>query len=160
MADLKPLYEFIGDPVLMLGGTTHASAAIAASDNLAGVPILGADGVLFIEFWGATDTSAAHQLQIQYSSTGNASDAVTSNAGMTCTDAVGSTNPQASVGVKLIDLSVSAKGMADAAGKFYVSMGAAETGAVNFGLIGIPYGGSRLYPATNANTVIRAESRS
>ena len=161
MANMKPLYEFIGDPILLISGSTHASAAITASDNLAGVPILGADGVLFIEFWGATDASDAHQFQVQYSSTGNSSDAVTSNSGMTCTDAVGSTNPVASAGItKLLNFNVSAKGMADSAGKLYVSMAAAETGDATFGILGIPYGGSRLYPATNALTALNAESRS
>jgi hypothetical protein len=151
----RPLYEYIGDPITVIAPLTITTAAHVASDNAAGVPILGADGILFIETLGATDSTSVQQIQIQYSSTGNASDAATSNAGMTCTDAVFTVMPAASSGfTQLLHVDVKAKGMSDAAGKFYATIAAAEGGAVIGGLIGIPYGGTRLYPATNAATVI------
>ena len=159
MADNRPLYEYIGDPITVIAPLTVTTAAFVASDCAAGVPILGADGVLFIETLGATDSTSVQQIQIQYSSTGLASDAVTSNAGMTCTDAVFAVWPAAAAGLtSMVNVNVRAKGMADAAGKFYASIAAAEGGAVIAGLIGIPYGGTRLYPATNAVTVVDADS--
>lgn len=162
MADNRPLYEYIGDPIGMFLSSL-SSAAWLASDTIAGVPILGADGVLFLCITGgaATDTTAVHAPQIQYSSTGNASDAVTSNATMTCTDAIfTAAGPVASLGdVKMVDVRVGAKaGMSDAAGKLFASMAAAETAAgCEICIVGIPYGGTRLYPATNANTAVLAD---
>ena len=150
----NPLYQYIGDPITMYCQVV-TTATIVASDNLAGVPILGADGILFIESLGATDNTALHQVQLQYSSTGNASDAVTSNAGMTCTDAIFTVMPAASGGLtELLDVNISAKGLSDAAGKFYCTIVAAEGAGVIASVVGIPYGGTRLYPATNAATVI------
>ena len=157
MSHNRPLHAYIGDPICVIRPGTNSSDGVAASDNASGVPILGYDGVLFIEILGATDANDVSQIQIQYSSTGNASDAVTSNAGMTCTDAVFTIHPHASVGlVSMVDFSISAKGMTDAAGKLYATMAAAETGAAGHCLIGIPYGGTRIYPATNAVAVVSA----
>lgn len=162
MSQNKPLHKFIGDPIGCLCSSL-SSAAWLASDTIAGVPILGADGVLFIEITGgtATDTTAVHAPQIQYSSTGNASDAATSNATMTCTDAIfTAAGPVGSLGdIKMVDVIVSSKtGMTDAAGKLYVSVPAAETAAgCQVAIIGIPYGGTRTYPATNANTPVVAD---
>ena len=158
MSQNKPLHKFIGDPILVISPSTQSSDGIAASDNAAGVPIAGYDGVLFIEILGATDATDASQIQIQYSSTGSASDAVTSNAGMTCTDAVFTTHPAAAAGLlSMVDFNINAKGMADSAGKLYASAAAAETGAAVTCVLGIPYGGTRLYPATNAVTVVEAD---
>ena len=162
MADNRPLYEYIGDPIAMLGSSL-SSAAWLASDMIAGVPALGADGILFIQVTAgtATDTTAVHQIQIQYSSTGLASDAATSNATMTCTDAIfAAAGPVDSLGdLKMVDLRISAKaGMEASAGKFYATIAAAETAAgAQVFLVGIPYGGTRLYPATNANTAVLAD---
>ena len=158
MADQRPLYEYIGDPITMYAQVV-TTATIVASDNIAGVPILGADGVLFIESLGATDSTAVHQVQLQYSSTGLASDAVTSNATMTCTDAIFTVHPAASAGLtELLNVDVSAKGLSSAAGKFYLTIVATEGVGVIASVVGIPYGGTRLYPATNAATVINADS--
>ena len=157
MADNKPLYEYIGDPITMYAQVV-TTATIVASDNIAGVPCLGADGILFIESLGATDSSALHQVQLQYSSTGLASDAVTSNAGMTCTDAIFTVHPAAEGGqTSLLNVNLSAKGL-DSVGKFYCTIVASEGAGVIASVIGIPYGGTRLYPATNAITVINDET--
>ena len=162
MAKMKPLFEYIGDPIFVMSITTNSSDGVAASDNNAGVPILGMSGVLFIELLGATDATDVSQMQIQYSSTGNASDAASSAAGWTCTDAIFAIHPHADEGLlSMLDFRIDAKsGMSDGAGKLYVSMAAAETGAAEHALIGIPYGGSRLLPATNAVTVVHAQSES
>lgn len=158
MSKNRPLYGYIGDGVLVLSGSSYGSAGTAASDNAGGVPVAGADGVLFALLYGATDANAAFTVQLQYSSTGNASDAVTSNAGMTCTDAIYTTSIHVTANqCHLLDYSVSAKGMADAAGKLYASIAAAETGDAKIALVGFPYGGTRIYPATNANAVIVAD---
>jgi len=160
MAKMKPLYEYIGDPICVLAPSTHATDGVLASDNLAGVPILGMDGVLFIELLGATDATDVSQIQIQYSSTGLASDAASSAAAWTCTDAIFTIHPSAATGLlSMLDFRISAKtGISDGAGKLYATMAAAETGDAIHSLIGIPYGGSRLLPATNAVTVVHAQA--
>ncbi len=159
MADNRPLFEYIGDPVCCLNFSSLSSDAINATDTLAGVPILGATGVLFLEILGTSDAIDVKQWQIQYSSTGNASDAVTSNAGMTCTDAIFAVHATYDAGqVAFLDFNVKAKGLDAAAGKLYVSAAAEETGDMLMTIIGIPYGGTRLYPATNAVTAVHADA--
>lgn len=161
MANMKPLYEWIGTAVCVIKPSTQSSDGVPTTDNIAGVPILGYDGVLFIELLGATDATDVSQIQIQYSSTGNASDAVTSNSGMTCTDAIFGIHPSAAAGkISLLDFSISAKGMSDAGGKLFAVIAADETGAAGTTLLALPYGGTRLLPATNAVSVVHAESRS
>jgi hypothetical protein len=112
--------------------------------------------VLFILAYGATDANAAHTIQIQYSSTGAASDAATSNAGMSCTDAVFTTAIHVSGGITMMEFDLNAKGLSDRAGKLYPLIAAAETGNARSALIAIPYGGHMHLPSTNANTVIIA----
>jgi len=157
MPSKRPLHKFIGDGILIITPSTQSSDGVATTDNLAGVPIAGVDGVLFVLSYGATDANAVFTIQIQYASNGTASDAATSNAGMTCTDALYTTTIHATASqIHFLDFDVAAKGLPDRAGKLYATVAAAETGASNFSLMGIPYGGTRLYPATNANTVIVA----
>lgn len=160
MPKMRPLYKWIGDPITMLAGSTLSSdgTALTSDDDGKGIPIKGSDGVLFILGYGATDADAAFEIQIQYSSTGYATDAATSNAGMTCSDAVFTTAVHVSGGVTLMEFDVSAKGLADSAGKLFAIIAAAETGTASPQLIGIPYGGTRTHPATNANTVLFANA--
>lgn len=157
----RPLYEYIGDPILVLNATTNSSDGTSASDNSAGVPVGEASGCLMINVAVATDANDVAQWQIQYSSTGNASDAATSNAGWTCTDAIFATGPAATAGAvhSIVDVNLDSKaGFDAAAGKLFVTAAAAETGAATSLIIGIPYGGTRLYPATNAVTVVHADA--
>ena len=157
MPQLEPLYEYIGDPVVVIAPSTSSSDGISASDCAAGVSIDGYRGVLFIEIRTATDANDASQVQIQFSTTGNASDAVTSNASYTATDAVFAAGPAASSPlISMLHFDVAAKGMET--GSLFASIAAAETGGAEIGLIGIPYGGTRLLPATNAVTVVDADA--
>jgi len=161
MADNKPLYEYIGDPNVLIGPIALSTSAIVADSTTVGVPVSGYDGVLFLEILAATDTSDVHQFQIQYSSTGNASDAVTSNATMTCTDAIWGVHPAAEPNqISILDFSIKDKDIDG--GALFVSAAAAEntSGAVIGCIIGIPYGGTTIYPATNAITAVHAQSRS
>ena len=159
MADMKPLFEYIGDPIMCIAPGTNSSDGNLASD-LNGVPILGMDGVLFIELLGATDATDVSQCQIVYSSTGAGSDAASSAAAWTCTDAIFTIHPHAASGlVSMVDFRISAKsGLSDGAGKLFATTVAAETGAAGSCVVGIPYGGTRLLPATNAVTAINADS--
>lgn len=159
MPSNRPLYKYIGDPITVITFSTHSSDGIAASDNTAGVPIGGYAGVLFLECVGAASSdNAGSVIQIQYSSTGNASDAATSNASMSCTDAVfAALSTDIANTVRMLDFSIDAKGLPDAGGKLFATVAAGETGAAVFGLIGIPYGGNRIWPATNAATVVVAD---
>jgi hypothetical protein len=156
----SPLYQFVGDPVVMFGPSTLSSDGTAAS-NLTGVPIKGADGILFLEIAGATDSAAVFQVQLQYSTSSAGSDAATSNALWTCTDAVFTIHPRAEADtVTVLDFRIGAKAISDASGHMHMTIAAAETGAVPITVIGIPYGGTRLYPATNAVAAVLADSQS
>lgn len=159
MPKMQPLYKWIGDPIAMLAGSTLSSdgTALTSDDDGKGIPTKGADGALLLLGYGATDADAAFSIQIQYSSTGYATDAATSNAGMTCTDAVFTTAIHVSGGVTLMEFDLSAKGLSDRAGKLFAIIAAAETGVASPQLIGIPYGGHMHLPATNANTVLIAD---
>ena len=141
--------KFHGDPSSLVDTHSHS----------AGVPIGGASGVLLLNICHATDANDVIQYQVQYSSTGTASDAATSNSGMSCTDAIFATGPAAAVGLhSIIDFNFDSKtGFDDAAGKLYVSAAEAESGDAKHSIVGIPYGGTRLYPATNAVTVVHAD---
>ena len=159
MADMKPLYQYIGDPIACILPKDGDTDGELASDNV-GVPILGMDGVLFIEILGATDATDVSQVQIQYSSTSAGSDAATSNAAWTCTDAVFTIHPHAEATglVSMVDVRVGAKNFPDGAGHLFATTAAAESGSATICVIGIPYGGTRLLPATNAVTAINADS--
>ena len=161
MADNRPLYKYVGDPVVLIRPSTLSSDGTGTTvTGAAGIGIAGYDGILFQLILGATDANYAASVQLQYSSTGAGSDAATSNAGMTCTDAIyTATDLGASADqVYLLDFSIAAKGLSDRAGKIFANIAAAETGATQATLIGIPYGGTRLYPATNAQTVVVADA--
>jgi hypothetical protein len=156
----SPLYEYIGDPIVICS-TNPATDGLAASDCAAGVQNMAYEGILFLHIVGGGDSDWAGTIQFQYSSTGSASDAVTSNATMTCTDMVGSTvnNTDSGGNVKIIDVSIHEKaGVGDYAGKWFVSMAAAETGSVVQTVVGIPYGGTVIYPATNAEAAVYAKA--
>ena len=157
---MKPLYQYLGDPVVMYISTL-SSAGVAASDNIQGVTNGAYGGILFLQIDSGGDSDFAGSIQFQYSSTGSASDAVTSNATFTATDMVGSSNNDttSSGNIKMIDLDIENKpGVGDAAGAWFVSMAAAETGGKYFAFIGIPYGGTRLLPATNAEPAVDAKA--
>jgi len=159
MSKNRPLYSWLGDPVVVIGPADISTAGIAASDNAAGVAIAGAAGVEFLLVVGVSDSDNAMQVQLQYSSTGNASDAVTSNAGMTCTDAIfAQLTTDHGNSVHILDFSVDAKGLQDSAGRIFATIAAAENGASIFGLIGRPYGGHIELPTTNAITVVEARA--
>lgn len=158
MADNRPLHEYIGDPVVVIPFATHSSDGTEASDGTNGVPLIGASGVEFQLITGVTGTGLVQVVTVEYSSTGISTDVVTSNAGMTCSDAafaaLSSDDPDK---VFILDFDVSAKGLDG--GKLFVAVGAGIIGTSIYGVVGRPYGGTRLYPATNAQTVVTANAQ-
>ena len=85
----SPITRFLGDPVLLI----HSSLSTGvnpASNNLAGIPVAGWEGVLFIQIAPMTSDAGAggdhSKMDIVYSATSNASDAVTSNTFFSNTD--------------------------------------------------------------------------
>ena len=156
----SPLYKYIGDPIVLICSTL-SSDGTAASDNIQGIQNKSFEGILFLNIDSGGDSDFAATIQYQYSSTGNASDAATSNATMTCTDMTGSSNNDTtSTGnVKMLDVSLKEKpGVGDYAGKWFVSAAAAETGGKRLCVVGIPYGGTNLFPATNAEPAVNAKA--
>lgn len=155
MAKNKRLHQYVGEIVQVIEPDAYSSGTVAASDNDAGVSIAGMDGVLFIIAMGDAATLTSLVLQVQYSSTGSSSDAVTSNTGMTCSDAVVTIDSDGVNEVYLIDFNIGTKGLSDAAGKLYMEAVASST--VDVGVVAIPYGGNRM-PSTNENTIVEATS--
>lgn len=150
------LHDYIGEVIQVVEADAYDSDNIAASDNDAGVPIQGFEAVLFILSAGDVGAGASAIVQLQYSSTGNASDAVTSNAGMSCTDAVFATVDTDSPNeVFLLDFRIDQKGISDADGKLYAAVTMVKD--VDLALVAIPYGGTRRWPSTNENTVVVAD---
>ena len=162
----QDLVSRLGDPLLLRTLSTMATDTSDSSSNalwLTEVPVLGYDGVLFIEICGATDATDLHQIQICYTSlsTGTeGSDAASSAAGWTCSDALMTVGPRAAVGnINMLDFRFGQKEMSG--GFLHGSIvGTAETGAATAALIAIPYGGTRLIPATNAITAVIADDKS
>ncbi len=153
-ANIK-LHEYIGKPVMIHEPDAYVSDAIAATGCDEGVPVGGFSNVLFILQLGDYSSDAGGTLQIQYSSTGAAGSAATSETSWTCTDAVMTFDSDDGTGneVLLADFSISAKtGINDAGGKLYATWLGLD-GGVDFALMAIPYGGTRLLPSTNENTV-------
>ena len=158
MAQYVRLHEYVGQIINVVSPDASTSDGIAASDNDNGVGIQGFNNVLFILSVGDMVASATLTPQIQYSSTGSASDAVTSNAGMSCTDAVWTAvDSDGENEVYLLDFNVPAHSLSDAAGKLYVSFPAGDdTSKVEAAVIAIPYNGTVSLPVSQENTVVVA----
>lgn len=120
------LSDQMGTPIFMTYTSNAASDAWAASDCIAGVSVKGAEAVLFLIVHSVAfdGTSGGGSVQVQYSSTGSASDAATSNTTMSCTDAVisFSSTVNAAAGMYTIYLNTQAKGLSDAGGKLFVAV--------------------------------------
>lgn len=149
--------QYIGEVTMVIEPDAYTSAAIAASDNDSGVSIAGMDGVLFILTVGDAAALTSLDVVINYSSTGNASDAGVSSDNWASTNALFATVDSDGVNeVYLLDLNIRSKGMSDVAGALFASV-AAPSDAVDFGLVAIPYGGTRTVPSTNENTIVVAD---
>jgi len=159
MATHVELHDYVGQVITLIAADASTSDGLAASDNDNGVPILGYSNVLFILGVGDLVTGATLTPQIQYASTGTASDAVTSNATMSCTDAVfAAVDSDGDNEVYLLDFNILAHGLSDAAGKLYVSFPAGDdTSKGEATVIAIPYGGTHHSPVSQENTVVSAK---
>ena len=124
------LLDDIGPIVLMLDGDSAnlTSDKGVASDWLAGVPVQGYSSILFIVTLLVGTSSDGNEagaatVQFQYSSTGSASDAATSNAGMSCTDAIISFDTDSAVNtVATLEFDLGTPnhaGILDSAGKIF-----------------------------------------
>lgn len=150
------LTDWIGEAIMVIEPDAYDSdvASIAASDNDAGVPIYGVEGVMFILAVGDLSTGDTLDVAVHYSSTGNASDAASSATGWTMSDAVFTqVDTDSPNEIWLLNVDINSKGIADAAGKLYAA--ATVTTDVDFCVIAIPYGMNRL-PCTNENTIVNA----
>jgi hypothetical protein len=165
MADMRPLYKFIGDPIVIVAPSATSTDGINASDCAAGVPVEGAAGVMLLMATGTWTSNSAHTVTAVYSSTGLASNAASSAAGWTMSDAaysafdtdgVGDTDTLPSNACFIMDIDLSKKGITDENGKIFIDIAAGETGGMISSVIGIPYFGNKMLPCTNAQTVIEA----
>lgn len=154
---MNPIFLYTEDILCLLGQSKASDGAKVASDNIAGVPIAGTHGVLFLAGYGPVTDNETSTFQIQYASNGTASDAATSNAGMTCTDAVllccstavtatGSSNGGWVGGY----FNISAKGFPDRGGKLYATRTASENPTA---LLAIPFPATSRLPSSNLSDV-------
>jgi hypothetical protein len=130
-----------------------------ASDCLAGVPIQGYSGVLFIQIQPfTTDVADVTKMVIQYSCDANASNAADSNAsGWTNTDAsfrnASDVTYSSAARVSVIDIDLNgwkAGAVDDKHATMWGATGAQETATDTYVLIGIPYGRDTA-PSTSAH---------
>lgn len=156
---MKELFMDIGNPIVLYGAAIATDVAKAASDCAAGVPIKGMCSVLFTLIHAGVAEQEAPTFQIQYSSTGLASDAVTSNAGMTCTDAVFTYSTASSnAAVQLLHFDISAKGLLDGAGKLFATRTASGANLLTGSLAAFPILGTSRLPASLTSDVTTANS--
>lgn len=138
-----------------IGKIVHCQLSTVSSDgsgssNATGVNIQGMESVLFIVssiIAGTTDGGASDgsiNVQIQYASNSSSgSDAATSNATMSCTDAIVTFTSTMAVGTLLtLEVNISAKGFPDATGYLFPRVGGDSVSRVD--VVAIPY------PATSA----------
>lgn len=152
---MHKLHNYIGDPVIVTNPINATDTAKVSSDCLYGVPIQGCSGVLFYLAYGHLADDGTATYSITYSSTGLASDAAASNAGMTCTDAVltYSTATTSNGGIVAGWFDVSAKGLSDRVGKLFATVAATHaTGTARSCLIAIPVIGTGRFPVTAASS--------
>ena len=151
------LHQQIGDPINMIEPQIFATD-IASTDPIAGVPVSGADGIMFLLAVGDMTTDAM-TVAIAYSSTGSASDAGVSSAVWAATDCTfGSIDSDGEDELYIMDINLGHKGVSDDIdGKFFGVLDDTGGGGGAVCLIGIPYN-LKYYPATNANTVVTPTS--
>jgi len=148
--------DYIGAPVLLFGpcNTDMSSAALASSDLLTGVSIKGMDNILFLIAHGAVvGEGGDYSFQVQYSSTGSASDAASSAAAWTCTDAIltFTTAVCGAAGVYTILFDVSAKGLSDAAGRLFGIWTGSSAARQDIEILAIPFPATATLPLDTAD---------
>ena len=114
------MYEKIGDPVNMIIPAEYGTDS--AASNSVGVPIHGADGILFMLAPGdlTTDTLT---VAIEYSSTGTSSDGGADTDVWAASDATFvALTSDGEAKVHMLDMKIGLKGMTDEAGKFFASI--------------------------------------
>jgi hypothetical protein len=151
------LIDYVGQIYMVIEPDAYIATDgnIAASDNDSGVPIEGMEGVSFIALAGDIPAGGSVALAVQYASNGNASDAVSSNAGMTCSDALLTLDTDSPNEVQVLYLDIEAKGLSDNAGKLYVA--ATLTGNCDFAVMAIPEPANVTLPASQENTIVVAD---
>ena len=149
------LHQQVGTVCMVIEPDAYTSGAVAgqlsATDNDTPVPVRDADNILFILQVGdvAADSGAdAGQLALAYDSAGAGSDATVIDTD-SYFPSMDSDEPNE---VFLLDLDLGGKGLTDDEGKVFVVSTAVLAGAIDFSVIGIPYGMKQL-PSTNENTV-------
>jgi len=153
---MSALIDEIGEVITLFGPDAYGSDATAASDGDAGIPIVGMRGILFVLAVGDLTATGTVTVALNYSSTGNASDAGTDTDLWHASDAVfAAVDSDGENETYLLWLDLQAKGMADAAGKIFATMSAPPK-AGELSLIAIPQMQTSRVPCTNANTVVRA----
>jgi len=139
--------------IVMCTLTTASSTPVTADTTGTVVPIQGMESVLFLTTLvtvpttdgGASDGSV--YVRIQYSSTGEASDAVTSNAGFSCTDCIVTISSATTAGSILpLEINLSRKNLQESAGVLVVETGGDSVSVVR--VIAIPNPGTSRMPIT------------
>ena len=146
----------VGQMLMVVSPQTLSSDGFNASDNQNGIAIQGVSSVCFLGLLGALNGGVSTVLQILYSPTGLASDAVASNAEMTATDALFTFDSDSPNELFIVNFDVDAKGLTDEAGKLFISIAAAEHNAPLIAVAAIPVIATGRLPVTQENTVVNA----
>lgn len=150
------LSEHIGNIIYCTLSTVSSDGSL--SSNATGVNIQGMKSILFISQTVVAATSdGTTTMQIQYSSASSSgSDAVTSNAGMSCTDAlVTFTTAQAVGAIVTLEVDVERKNFPDGAGYLFPSIAADSVARLQ--VIAIPVPATRTLPIAQTIATVVAD---
>ena len=155
----KFLTDNVGQILTVVAPQALSSDGFNASDNLNGIPTKGVSSICFIGLLGALNGGSADAvLQLLYSTTGLASDAAASNAGMTASDALFTFDSDSPNELFIVNFDVDAKGLTEAAGKLFISSVGAEHASPLIAVSAIPVLQTGRLPVTQENTVVNAGS--
>jgi hypothetical protein len=155
MPKMTPLYEHIGEPVMLIEPDAYTSGTIVCSDNDASVVIDGLTSVLFLLQIGDADTCSSVAVSINYSCDTEGSNANTTSGTWHSTDAVFVAITSAGVNeIYLMEFDISRKGLTEAGSSLFASV--VLTDAIDMALCAIPVPGTKWLPSTNENAVVYA----
>lgn len=160
MPKMRPLYRWIGDPVMLIEPDAYTSAARTCS-NHDGLALVDVDTVLVILAVGDGTTVAGETIALYYSCDAEGSNANATSSIWHSTDATFAAVDSDGVNeVYLLELDVNAKGLPNEAGGYLFAAQTAEApvDALDLCVIAIPTYQTFRYPATNANTVVYSKT--
>lgn len=150
---------------IVMSHVSSASSAGSGSSNATGIPIKGMESVLFIctmivagsSDGSTTSDNTAVWMQVQYASNSSSgSDAATSNATVTCTDAIVKFTTEAAGTIKTLEFVVGAKAIDSQTGYIFPSIGGDSVSTMR--VIAVPYPRTAVLPIAQSTAIVVADA--